>query len=141
MAVVRKQRALVMHLGDSRAYLIRDFHCVQVTSDHNLLQELLDAGYLSATQARGHIAGTQLTRYAGMDGLAMPEAHTVELHVGDRLLLCTDGLSGGLDHAQLAEIAVAPIPLSSVCQALVQETKEAGLTSDNITVVMVEVTR
>jgi PPM family protein phosphatase len=139
LALIRKQRALVVHLGDSRAYLIRDCQCVRLTSDHNLLQNLLDSGRLSASQARGHIAATQLTRYAGMDDLATSDIHELDLLTGDRLLLCTDGLSGALDDARLAEVAVASTDLNTTCEALVREAKAAGAT-DNITVVLVEVT-
>jgi protein phosphatase len=140
LAVIRGGRALITHLGDSRAYLIRDWQCIQLTHDHSLLQELLDAGRLAVTEARGHIAGTQLTRYAGMDDLAMPDARVLDLLPGDRLLLCTDGLSGALDYPRLAGIAVASTNLSTTCETLVREAKAAGAT-DNITVVMVEVTR
>ena len=139
LAMIRKQQALVMHLGDSRAYLIRDCQCIQLTHDHNLRQKLLDSGCLSVTRARGHIAATQLTHYAGMDDLAMPDAHVFELLTGDRLLLCTDGLSDAFDYSRLAGIAVASTDLNTACETLVQEAKAAGAT-DNITVVLVEVT-
>lgn len=139
LAVVRGRRALIMHLGDSRVYLIRDMSCAQVTRDHNLLQELLDAGRLSPDEARGHIASTQLTRYAGMNNVAMPDSHVLDLQIGDRLLLCTDGLCGAVDHARLAEIAITSTDLNAACEALVREAKIAG-SMDNITVVMVEMT-
>jgi PPM family protein phosphatase len=141
LAVIRNRQALVIHLGDSRAYLIRDGQCARLTRDHNLLQKLLDAGRLSPAEARGHIASTQLTRYAGMDEMAVPDVQLLDLKPGDRLLLCTDGLSGPLDHARLAEIAVAPAAdLQATCTALVHGAYKAGGT-DNITAVLIEVFR
>lgn len=140
LAIVRGRRALVVHLGDSRAYHLRGFHCAQVTRDHNLLQELLDAGRLSPDDARGHIAATQLTRYAGMNNIALPDAQIVDLQVGDRLLLCTDGLHGAVEHARLAEVAIVSSDRDAACQSLVREAKIAG-SMDNITVVMVEVVK
>jgi PPM family protein phosphatase len=138
MVMIRRRRALVVHLGDSRAYVIRDRQCVQVTHDHSLLQDLLDAGRLSTNEARGHIASTQLTRYAGMDNFAMPESHVLDLDPGDHLLLCTDGLCGAVASDRLAEVAVASLDMNATCESLVHEAKVAGST-DNITVVLVEV--
>ena len=69
----------------------------------------------------------------------MPDARVLDLLPGDRLLLCTDGLSGALDYARLSAIAVASTDLNTTCDALVREAKTAGST-DNITAVMVEVT-
>jgi PPM family protein phosphatase len=137
LAVVRQRRALVIHLGDSRVYHIRDSQVTRLTRDHNLLQQLLDAGRISPDKAKGHILSTQLTRYAGMDDLAVPDAHLLDFQPGDRLLLCTDGLSGMVDHDRLAAIATAPADLSTTCQTLVREANAAG-GYDNITVILVE---
>jgi PPM family protein phosphatase len=139
LAVIRDRQALVIHLGDSRAYIIRAGQCARLTRDHNLLQKLLDAGRLSPEEARGHIASTQVSRYAGMEETAVPDVQLLDLNPGDRLLLCTDGLTGALDHARLAEMAVAPAAdLQAACTTLVRGAYTAG-SSDNITAVLVEI--
>jgi PPM family protein phosphatase len=137
LAIVRDRRALLIHLGDSRIYQMRDGQFTRLTRDHNLLQQLVDAGRISPDQAKGHILGTQLTRYAGMPDLAVPDAHLIDFVPGDRLLLCTDGLSGMLDDRRLAALATAPQSLDATCQTLVREANAAG-GHDNITVILVE---
>lgn len=141
LAMIRGQHALVAHLGDCRAYLIRDRQLTRLTRDHTLLQKLLDAGRLTPAQARGHIAATQLTRYVGMDELAIPDAQAVNLESGDRLLLCTDGLCGVVDDARLAEIIIPATDPDATCDALVREAKASGgAAADNVTVILIEVT-
>jgi PPM family protein phosphatase len=138
-AMIRDRRALIMHLGDSRAYLIRDQQFTQLTRDHSLLQKMLDAGRLSPAEARGHILGTQLTHYAGMENTAVPDSRCLELLPGDRLLLCTDGLCGVLDQTQLAKLVVPQRDLQAACAALVRAALAAG-GQDNITILLIEMT-
>jgi serine/threonine protein phosphatase PrpC len=137
-ALVRDREALVVHLGDSRAYLLRGATLARLTSDHSVVQALIDAGQLSAAGADSHPAAGRLTRYLGMEGQALPQARHLGLMPGDRLLLCTDGLSGMLDEGQLTEILCGEPDPTVACRRLIAAANQAG-GRDNITALLVAV--
>lgn len=139
LALVRNQYALVVHIGDSRAYRVRQGRIERLTSDHTLTRLLMDAGEVSAKDVENHPGSNQLTRYMGMSGELLPETHGIELIAGDRLLLCSDGLTKMLSDHQLQLIFEAEADIQIVSQRLASEAKRAGGT-DNITVVVVELT-
>lgn len=116
VAAVDSERADIAHVGDSRAYLVRDGEAVQLTEDHNKL------GYL--TQALGH-------------GNVAPETIMTELRPGDRLLLCTDGLTGLLPDYVIGALVASSDP-EAACDRLVNAALDAG-GHDNVSVVLVEV--
>jgi protein phosphatase len=116
VAVIDSTHADIAHVGDSRAYLVRDGAAHQLTADHNKM------GYL--TQALGH-------------GNVSPDTVTTMLHRGDRLLLCTDGLTGLVSDSVIGELAMAGDP-ETACDRLVYAALNAG-GHDNVTVVLVAV--
>ncbi len=137
LALVRGTRAVISHLGDSRAYLLRAGKLRRLTNDHTIAQLLLDRGELSAEEAAGHPGRSRLTRFVGMGADAAPETETIELSPGDRLLLCTDGLTGMVGDRQiLAALTEHPDP-AEACRRLVAAANEAG-GKDNIAVVVVQ---
>jgi protein phosphatase len=133
--------ALVAHVGDSRAYLWRDGELDQVTRDHSWVAEQIALGVLSEAEARQHPWRNLVTRaLAGADEPSV-ELTPISLGPGDRVLLCSDGLTSPLTNAEIAAI-LARAPMGQpdeLCRALVAAANGAG-GPDNITVIVVEVT-
>ena len=130
---------VVAHVGDSRIYLLRAGRLRQVTEDHSWVSEQVRAGVLSETDARRHPWRNVVTR--ALSGGEDPEVDVAvldDLEVGDRLLLCSDGLSGVVPPDRIAEILAEPGDLPAACKALVNAANAAG-GPDNITVAMLKV--
>jgi protein phosphatase len=139
--IPRSLPALFAHVGDSRAYLWRGGELDQITRDHSWVEEQVSLGVLSETEARHHPWRNLVTRaLAGADEPRV-ERTPVNLEPGDRVLLCSDGLTSPLTNAAIAQI-LARTPMGradELCQALVDAANNAG-GPDNITVIVVEVT-
>jgi protein phosphatase len=127
---------VVANIGDSRAYLLRDGALRQLTRDDSLLQELLDAGLVDPDAARSHPRRNVVT--AALDGAPgrEPAVSRVPALPGDRLLLCSDGLSDVLDAARIAQLLAEP-DASGAAEALVRAALDAGA-RDNVTVVVAD---
>ena len=130
-------RVALAHLGDSRAYLYRAGSLEQVSSDHTLVQSMVDAGRLSPAQARRSEHRHIILRSLGGGGPSHPDLLDLDLVGGDRLLLCSDGLSDLVDDDDLARILALP-DADTVTDLLVASALEVGGT-DNITCVVVDV--
>ena len=133
--------ALVAHVGDSRAYLWRDGTLDQITRDHSWVEEQIVLGVLNEDEARQHPWRNLVTR--ALAGADEPRVELTPLNLvpGDRVLLCSDGLTSPLTNAAIAGI-LARAPMGQpdeLCQALVDAANTAG-GPDNITVIVVEVT-
>lgn len=125
---------LVAHVGDSRAYLFRHGRLQRLTCDHTYVQQQIDAGIIKPADAANHPMGHYLTRALG--GNAQPvktELLNLLLADGDRILLCTDGLTKMVPDAVIAEVLAGPGPATSDCQRLVELALEGG-GKDNVTV-------
>jgi len=129
----------VGHVGDSRAYRIRDEKLEQLTRDHSLVQELVDSGRLTPDEAIGHPHRSVITRAVGTEPRVDVDTFTVELAVGDLYLLCSDGLTDmvGDDVILTRALATGREP-DLVARALVDEANRAG-GDDNITVIAFEI--
>jgi serine/threonine protein phosphatase PrpC len=138
LAMVQRDSAVVVHMGDSRAYLLHDGQLGLVTKDHSVVQELLDRGHITADEAATHPARNRITASVGMPGDPTPACNRVTLAAGDKLMLCTDGLAGMIPDEQIGQILARPEPPADLCQRLVDAANEAG-GYDNVTVVVIEV--
>ena len=121
--------------GDSRAYLLRDGDLSQVTRDHSLVQELVDAGVISEAEAEGHPRANVITRAVGVtdDALRLDKV-TDRLLPGDRFLLCSDGICKSVDNSAIAEVLADGADPERLLRAALDQNA-----SDNITAVAVEV--
>jgi serine/threonine protein phosphatase PrpC len=137
LALIRDASALIAHMGDSRAYLLRGGQIQQLTKDHSIVQLLIEAGEISPKQAHNHPSRGRLTRSVGMDGEPLPEAQFVALKPGDRLMLCTDGLTGMLAHKKIRSLLDGGLEPEPTCQRLIDKANAAG-GHDNITAVVID---
>lgn len=130
-------RGHVVHVGDSRAYLWRDGRLDQLTRDQTWVQDQVDAGLISPTQAHGHPFSAMLTGALGIEDVELEvEVVPIELRPDDVCLLCSDGLMAGLDDDRIAALLRDHDDLDRAAEALVQAANEAG-GPDNITVALV----
>jgi PPM family protein phosphatase len=137
LALIRDAFALIAHMGDSRAYLLRAGELRQLTNDHSIVQLLIEAGEIAPKQAHTHPSRGRLTRSVGMDGEPLPEAQCVALKPGDRLMLCSDGLTGMLSHETIRAILDGGLEPETACQRLIDKANAAG-GRDNITTVVID---
>lgn len=129
---------VVAHVGDSRAYLMRESRVTQLTQDHSWVGEQVRAGTLSEADARRHPWRNVVTRaIAGGDDPEV-EVHDVPLQPGDRVVICCDGLSAVVAPEKFEMIARTQAPLEEICKSFIAAAIDAG-GPDNITVVMADV--
>jgi serine/threonine protein phosphatase PrpC len=125
------------HVGDSRAYQLRDGALRQLTDDHSVAEEWVRMGRLTPEEAAVHPRRHQLTRGVGVEESIAVDVMSLHALAGDRLLLCSDGLSNELDSDTLARLSSEPFSLEESVVQLVEAAKEAG-GRDNITAVLLE---
>jgi protein phosphatase len=138
VAVFREGRLLLGHVGDSRAYRLRGDHFVQITRDHSLLQEQIDAGLITPEQAVFSANKNLVTRAVGVEDTVLLEIHLHDTQPGDVYLMCSDGLSDMLDDVSIAQTLQMHDSLASAGQALVDAANDAG-GKDNISLILVRV--
>jgi serine/threonine protein phosphatase PrpC len=127
----------VANVGDSRGYLLRQGELSQVTVDHSLVQELVDDGRLSPEDAERHPQRSVITRALGIDPEVEFDLFTYKLQVGDRLLLCSDGLSDVVEPAQIRKVLLKVPSAQRAARELVKVANANG-GPDNITVIVVD---
>src|SRR5262249_29867596 len=137
LALVRGRHALVAHLGDSRAYLLREGGLHPLTRDHSKLEHYIALGWIKPEEASWRGNGGP-TRYAGMKAAAEADVHCLELQPGDRLLLCSDGLTEMLADEEILPLLDPALAPEQNCKRLVDAANQAG-GKDNITVIVVAV--
>jgi protein phosphatase len=134
--LVRGGQALIGHVGDSRAYLVRNGDVHQLSEDHSLVNEQVRAGLLSEDEAKQSRLKNIITRSVGFEEDVLVDVMGVETQAGDRFLLCSDGLSNLMDNEEIRDTLLQN-DLGDVPQKLIQLANERG-GDDNITVVAVE---
>jgi protein phosphatase len=135
VAVFRDDRVLLGHVGDSRCYRLRAGKLQQVTRDHSLLQEQLDAGLITPEQAAFSSNKNLVTRAVGVEDSVLLETHQHDVLPGDVFLMCSDGLSDMLDDASIAQVLLAHDSLETRGRALIDAANDAG-GKDNISVIL-----
>jgi len=125
-------RVVIGNVGDSRAYLIRNGACVQVTLDHSLLDEQVRMGLLTAEEAAASNLQSVITRAIGATDAVEPDFFAVSLNLDDMLLLASDGLTRYAQPEEIAAVAVTGAELAMICNELIEIAKQRG-GADNIT--------
>lgn len=136
-AALSEERFTIAHVGDSRAYLIRDGKIIQLTEDHSLVNELVKSGEISEEMAVNHPRKNILTRSVGMPGTVEVDVSTYIWQLKDRILLCSDGLTNMLSEEMIETIVNQEGTLSDKVTELINQANEAG-GADNITVLLIE---
>ena len=128
----------IAHVGDSRAYLLHEGALIRITHDHSYVEELVEAGQITADEARVHPQRSVITRALGSDPNMYADHFTLNVSAGDRIILCSDGLSGMIYDRDIEDIAVASKTPQMCADNLVDAALAAG-GSDNVTVIVVDV--
>lgn len=136
-AYIENDTLAIAHVGDSRAYLLHDGTLIRVTRDHSYVEELVDAGEITADEARVHPNRSVITRALGSDPAMYADHFQLNIEEGDRLILCSDGLSSMVPDSDIENIATQ----SSTAQICVDNLVDAALAAgghDNVTVIVVD---
>ncbi|QDK71864.1 Stp1/IreP family PP2C-type Ser/Thr phosphatase [Lactococcus protaetiae] len=136
--VIKENVAVSAHVGDSRTYLIRDGALNKVTTDHSLVQELVDAGQITEEEAEVHPNKNIITRSLGQTTEVQADIQSFELQEGDVLLMNSDGLTNMVSAGEILEIfAREDLTLDNKSEALIRLANEHG-GFDNITVILIK---
>lgn len=138
MILVDGATAQVAHVGDSRAYLVHDGEMQQVTDDHTLVGRLVREGKLQPEEAARHPQRSMITRALGVDEDVQVDLFSLPLTEGDRLMICSDGLSGMVSEEEMAGILSDESDPQRAADRLVDSANDAG-GEDNITVIVIDV--
>ncbi|MDF3051203.1 MAG: protein phosphatase [Pseudonocardia sp.] len=130
-------RVGVGHIGDSRAYVLRDDELHQLTHDHTLVQSLVDEGKLTPDEAITHPRRSVLVRTLQEGSPVEPDLFPIEGQVGDRFLVCSDGVTAVLSHQQIYEILTEVAEPADVVDRIIEAANEGG-GPDNITCVVAD---
>jgi protein phosphatase len=128
----------VAHVGDSRAYRLRNGRLDQLTQDHTWVNEQVVAGFLSKEQARSHPLKNVVTRALGGESDVLVDVRELEVRPGDLYLLCSDGLTGMLSDGDIRERLASGRDLHEICRGLVNDSNARG-GIDNVTVVLLKI--
>lgn len=137
LGIFRPRRLVLAHIGDSRCYLLRQGRLSQLTRDHSLLQDQIDAGLISAQEAAEATHKNLVTRALGVEDYVSPDMVELVVEPGDVYLMCSDGLSDLLDAEQLCAILSGPVTLAQRGQQLIAAANARGGT-DNIAVLLAQ---
>lgn len=129
---------LLVNVGDSRGYRLRDGALQQLTRDHSAVQEMVDAGQITELEARNHPHRNLITRALGAGAESQPDVTVLHPRIGDRYMLCSDGLSGELTEDILQTLLVNYKDRADAARVLTGAALEAG-GRDNIAVIVIDV--
>lgn len=137
-AVVAGDKLTIAHVGDSRIYLFRDRTLHQLTQDHSLVADLVRQGLLTPEEALVHPDRNTLTRAVGTDPAIDVDTREIPLAEGDRIMLCSDGLTKMVEDTAIASILGEQSNVRMACETLVEQAKNNG-GADNITITLYDI--
>ena len=137
LGVFQESRLMLGHIGDSRCYRLRGTEFTQITRDHSLLQEQMDAGLITPEQAAVSTNKNLVTRALGVEDTVLLDVNEYKVEPGDIYLMCSDGLSDMVDDAGLARILQAETSLEQKAAQLIDEANANG-GRDNISVMLAQ---
>ena len=135
--LLQGKQVTVAHVGDSRAYCITESGIRQLTTDHSLVQMMVDRGELSRERARTYPGKNFITRAIGTETMVRCDMEHLDLQRGDCLLLCSDGLSNMMDDQEILFEVVHGVNKKHCCQRLLDIAKNRGA-PDNVTSILIE---
>ncbi|MBZ0277200.1 MAG: Stp1/IreP family PP2C-type Ser/Thr phosphatase [Anaerolineae bacterium] len=140
LAFIKQTHVIVAHVGDSRAYLVEseDHTIIQITADHSFVQALLTAGHITPEQAEEHPMRNVLYRALGQGEDVEVDIYIQDLHIGDRLILCSDGLTRHVKADEIATLVLAYDNPDTASQKLIDLANERG-GEDNVSVIVIAV--
>lgn len=137
-ALIRNRQVTVVNVGDSRVYRVNDQDIYQITTDHSLVQVMLDRGELTPEQARRFPGKNYITRAIGTEPTVRCDIFQMSLERGEYLLLCSDGLTNLVEDQEILFEVVHGVSVNTCCQRMVDIAKNRGA-PDNVTCVLVQV--
>lgn len=137
-AMIEKERLIIAQVGDSRAYLLHQGTLQQLTRDHSLMADMIEAGQLTEAEARVHPNRSVITRAIGSDPHMKPDIYELNVSTGDRILLCSDGICTMIEDHEIESIMAHSASAQDCADALVEAALAAG-GYDNATAVVVDV--
>lgn len=135
-ALFSEPTAFIAHVGDSRAYRLRDGELVQLTNDHSWVNEQVVSGVITSSQARTHPLRNVVTRAVGSRWDLQVDILREPIEEGDVYVLCSDGLSSMIEDRQIADALASAPDAQTACATLIDQANEAG-GEDNITVIVI----
>ena len=138
-AILEEDRLAIAQVGDSRAYLLHAGKLTQITRDHSLMADMIEAGRITPEEARVHPNRSVITRALGNDPDMTPDLYEINVESGDKLMLCSDGLTSMVDDETIESIMNKFSDPQRCASALVDEAISAG-GADNVTVVIANAT-
>lgn len=136
-AVLERNRLVIAQVGDSRAYLLHNGELTQLTRDHSLMANMIEAGQITPEEARYHPSRSVITRALGNDPDTVPDLYEINVEDGDRLLLCSDGLYSMLEDDEIAAVMRRVSDPQRCASTLVNGAIAAG-GHDNVTVIVAD---
>lgn len=135
MTIVENNKIYFGNVGDSRGYLINSSGIKQLTRDHSVVQDLKEQGLITEEEAKVHPYRNVITRCLGMQADVEVDTFSLDFNSGDRILMCTDGLTNHVSNEEMRDMVMSNQPLEEICKNLIDKANERG-GHDNITVVI-----
>ena len=136
-AIIYKDSLYVANVGDSRCYLLKDNKFNQISIDHSVVQELIEANIITKEEAKSHPRRNHITRAMGTDELVIVDIFKHKINTGDKILLATDGLVGFVDDEIIKDIIIKNEETSVLTKNLIDVANEVS-GKDNVSVILIE---